>query len=235
MQDHPADSQYRLAIGIVIAVHRDTWEVDVRLTDETAAIVPRCKVQGHYLPEVHNVDADGNALKLGGRQSKVVVGWLDASCQNPVAIPVHNVIVPDSEKANHVYWSEQLRARITINRQNEFEIRIADGDNLYQFQIQRADGIIRAKTPTTMVELNDAAKSITARCDGDLIAECKNAKVTAASDVDVEAGGNIELKAPNVKIVGALQVVGNVAVTGNLNATGSIVDVAGNTPHHSHG
>lgn len=232
MHDHPAESQRTLRMGVVVDVHPATWEVDVRLIDETAALIPRCKVQGTYLPEKHDTGPDGQPQK--GRQSKVYVGWVDGSSQAPMAFPIHNVMIPADQKANYVLWSEHLNVRTTINRQNELEVRVTDDGKLYRFRIQKNGGVVRTDTPSTRIVQTESDKSIEAHCDGDLTATCANATVTADSSVKVKAA-SAEVEAGTIKLKGATQVEGNLTVIGNINATGSIVDVAGNTPHHSHG
>ncbi|AKA25715.1 baseplate assembly protein [Pseudomonas chlororaphis] len=57
----------------------------------------------------------------------------------------------------------------------------------------------------------------------------------------MEAGDPVVVKAPSatldipqVTLNGSLQVNGDVAVNGNVSATGTVLDVGGNSNHHSH-
>lgn len=217
-QQHPAENRQEWESGTVVAVHPDTWEVDVRLSSTSSAVLRRVRVHSHFLPEVHTKD----------RQSRVIVGWLDARSQSPVALPLHHAITPRGDKSNHVFWSEHLRYRIRITRDGVFEIRNLTGDVLCQIQIIEQDGVIRLDTPNTHIVMNDAKGSIDAECTETLTAKCKNAKVEAEENVDVQAGGDISAQAEgNVKATAA----GNVEATalGDVTALGQNVTVTGLT------
>lgn len=204
MADHPADSQREFTPGVVTAVHPETWEVDVQPLYATSGKTRRAKVIGHYLPEVHTE----------ARQSKVIVGRLWANQQAPVAIPVHNTMIPDNQKPDFVHWLELLDFRITINRSGELEIRqTADGEVVASFRIHNGN--------------------LTVDVANDVTVNCTNAAVNASGDVVVDAGGNIDAQADgnaDVSAVGAVNVSGATidltapltTVNGNLNVTGNI-------------
>lgn len=142
--DHPAESQREWTLGVVTAVYPSAWEIDAQPVFGTSGIARRCRVNGPFLPEVHTE----------ARQSKVLIGRLDAYQQAPVAIPVHNVIIPDVQKAAHVYWSEHLAWRIRIDRAGVLQIEnTATGQRLRGEQ----DGPFwRLTTPACTLVLDDA-------------------------------------------------------------------------------
>jgi hypothetical protein len=146
--EHPAESQREWMLGIVTRVHAATWEVDATLAFGTSGIVRRCKIVGPFLPEVHT----------DSRQSKVLVGRLDAFQQAPVAVPIHNVIVPDDQKASYVYWSEHLAWRIRISRGGVLELEnTTTGQRLRGEQ----DGPFwRLTTPACSVLLDDGGNLV---------------------------------------------------------------------------
>lgn len=189
--EHPSEAQIQAAVGIVTAVHHDTWEVDVRLLNTDRGEVKRCKVVSHFLPEIH---LDQNS-DYPDRQEKVVVLWTDAYQQSPVCLPLHNVLVPDAEKANHVLWLELLKYRIRITRDGELELRNYQGPVL-QIRVLEEDGVVELRTPKTSVVLKDADGSIAASCEGNATVDAgENIEATAGGDVTVEAGGKIEATA----------------------------------------
>lgn len=175
--EHPAESKREWYAATVLAVHRDTWEIDVRALYGSAGRIRRVKVLGPFLPEPETDVLD----------SKVVVGWLDGHQQSPVAIPIHNTMIPDAEKAAHVFWSQHLAYLIRITRDGQLEIRNTKGP-LLQVRVLEADGVVRLDTPKTHLVLKDADGSIEAECEG-------NAKVAAGGNVDVTAGGNVAVEA----------------------------------------
>jgi len=233
--EHPAESKREWYAATVLTVHRDAWEIDVRALYGSAGRIRRVKVLGPFLPEPETDVLD----------SKVVVGWLDSYQQSPVAIPIHNTMVPDAEKANHVFWSQHLAYLIRITRDGQLEIRNTKGP-LLQVRVLEADGVVRLDTPKTHLVLKDADGSIEVQCEGD-------AKLDAGGDVDVTAGGSLSAKAAvevdveapimrikaQVFIDGGLTVNGNIAAVGappngNITASGAVTDTTGNTNHHSH-
>lgn len=145
---HPAESQQEWILGVVTRVYPETWEVDVQPFSHASGAVRRCKVHGVFLPEVHTE----------ARQSKVLVGRLDAYQQAPVAIPIHNEIVPPAEKAGHVYWSEHLNWRLRITRGNVIElVNTETGQRLRGEQ----DGPLwRLETPSCSLLLDDAGNLV---------------------------------------------------------------------------
>ncbi|MBI4516713.1 MAG: hypothetical protein HY699_12950 [Deltaproteobacteria bacterium] len=154
MTDHPAESQREWRTGIVTAVHPETWEVTVRLLYGTSAVVRRCKVLAHFLPEKHQTNPDGT--ENPERQSKVLVGYVDAYQQAPVAVPIHNPIIPDHLKAAYVFWSEHLRYRLTISRAGVLEIRNLNGDAVARMVIEQDGPFIRFETPTVKATFDSA-------------------------------------------------------------------------------
>jgi len=66
-------------------------------------------------------------------------------------------------------------------------------------------------------------------------------KLVCDKNLDVQCGMPVTVKAPSVTLdtpdvnaTGNLSVGGNLAVAGNVNAAGKIMDVGGNSNHHSH-
>lgn len=185
MPEHVAESQREWQVGLVVAIYPDTWEVDVRLLYGSSAVVRRAKVLAHFLPELHAKNPDGSANPA--RQSKVLVGRVDAYQQSPVAIPIHNVIVPDAEKPGHVFWSEHLNFRLRVDRAGNLEIRnLKDGREL-RLRIEEDGGVVRVDTPRTRIILRDEDGGVTIECDETVTVNCKNARVTADQDARVNA------------------------------------------------
>lgn len=231
--DHPAESQREFVPAIVTAVYPDTWEVDVALAYSSGATVQRCKVQGIFLPEVHTED----------RQSKVLIGRLDELQQAPIAIPIHNTMIPDEEKADHVYWSEHHGFRIKIrepghqgelrpgDQVGELEIRSLKGERLLQVRIQEDGGVIRLDTPKTRVVLSDDEEKIEVHADGDVVVDAGGSiAATAGEDISAIAGGDIVAQAGGNVFVQAsgdiqLQASGNItiAAAGTVAITGATV------------
>jgi len=215
MREHPAESQREWTPGIVTAVHPDTWEVDVQPLHSTSGTVRRAKVIGHYLPEVHTAE----------RQSKVIFGRLDALQQAPIAIPIHNTMIPPADKPNFVQWLELLDFRITINRSGELEIRqTADGEVIASFRIHNGNLTVDVANDVTVT---NAAVNAT----GDVEVEAQgNVDVEAvAGNVDVQAGGNASVQATGaVTISGAAVRMPAIARDGDL-CGGAIIATATKT------
>lgn len=196
MSEHPAEARREWQLAIVKAVHPDTWEVDVEPVHTTSGIIRRAKIYSHFLPEVHGIGPDEKTA-MPERQSKVLVGWLDAYSQSPVAIPLHHLVAGVEALANLVYVSEHLHFRISINREGVLEIRNAkEGAPLLQIRILEQGGVVRIDTPKTRVVLKDSDGSVTIECDGDL-------KVEAGGNADVTAGGDVNVTGTNVNVTGA--------------------------------
>lgn len=146
--DHPAESQQALNTAIVVKVYPDTWEVDVQPTYGTSGIVRRVKVVSPFLPEVHTPE----------RQSKVIIGRLDGFQQSPVAVPIHNTIIPPEQMAAHVYWSEHLTWRISITR--EHVIQILNTDTGMTLRGEREGPFWRLSTDGCSLLLDEAGQLV---------------------------------------------------------------------------
>ncbi|WP_028684152.1 phage baseplate assembly protein V [Pseudomonas chlororaphis] len=86
----------------------------------------------------------------------------------------------------------------------------------------------------TVSTYDRAAGVMTLDCVGALLVKCgRNITVEAGEPVVVKAP-SASLDIPQVTLNGNLQVNGNVGVNGNVNATGAVLDVGGNSNHHSH-
>lgn len=201
MKDHPAESQHELTPGIVTRVYPDTWEVDVRPLYATSGTVRRAKVIGHYLPEVHTEE----------RQSKVIYGRLDATQQAPVAIPIHNTMIPDADKPNYVHWLQLLGFRITINRTGVLEIRHSSDDE-------------------TLLSLRIHDDNLTVDAQGDVTINCANAKVVAEGNVGIEAGGDISAEAGgNITVTAGGSATVTAVAAASVSSTGPMTVTAGST------
>lgn len=182
--------------GIVVKVHPETWEVDVRLSGKHSSVVRRCKVIGNFLPE-EDVESDGKIKKE--KVGKVIVGMLNGFVQSPVAIPIHNVMSPGGDRKNYVYWSEHLNFKITIDRSGNLEISNNKKD-LLQIRIQEKDGTIRIDTPGTSIVQKQSDESITINC--------KNANINASEKASVACGASsmevnpvaVFIKAPTISL-----------------------------------
>jgi hypothetical protein len=232
MKEHPAESRRELTLGVVTDVHPDTWEVDVRLQNSTSSTI-RAKIASHFLPEVHEIGSDGKT-PVPGRQSKVFVWRVDAYSQGAIAIPMHHLIAGLEQLGAHVFWSEHLNFRITINRQGTLEIRNAkDGGPLLQVRMIEEDGVIRLDTPKTHVALKDADGSVAVQCDGDLSAEVGgDLTVQVQGKADATVVGDVTLTTPSnliATVIGnaTFTVAGNVTVTatGQVAVSGARIDL----------
>ncbi|AIC20217.1 baseplate assembly protein [Pseudomonas chlororaphis] len=95
---------------------------------------------------------------------------------------------------------------------------------------------------TDYVRFSDGTVSTYDRAAGVMTLDCVGALLVKCSrNITVEAGEPVVVKAPSatldipqVTLNGNLQVNGDVEVNGNVNATGVVMDVGGNSNHHSH-
>ncbi|OLF53808.1 phage baseplate assembly protein V [Pseudomonas chlororaphis] len=86
----------------------------------------------------------------------------------------------------------------------------------------------------TVSTYDRAVGVMTLDCVGELLLKCgRNITVEAGEPVVVKAP-SATLDIPQVTLNGNLQVNGDVSVNGNINATGTVLDVGGNSNHHSH-
>ncbi|AJO79202.1 phage baseplate assembly protein V [Pseudomonas sp. MRSN 12121] len=86
----------------------------------------------------------------------------------------------------------------------------------------------------TVSTYDRAAGVMTLDCVGALLVKCgRNITVEAGEPVVVKAP-SATLDIPQVTLNGDLQVNGDIGVNGNVNATGAVLDVGGNSNHHSH-
>lgn len=156
--DHPAEAQREPVYGKVIARYQDTWSIDVELFHQRAgARLFNVRVQGHYLPELHTTE----------RQSKVLIVWMDAYQLAPVAIPIHNDMIPGPDKPNYIYWSEhgapqqdgsRKAYRTTIDVSGNYEVRnLATGARV---RIEEDGSFIRVETPNLHATFDDAGNLI---------------------------------------------------------------------------
>lgn len=95
---------------------------------------------------------------------------------------------------------------------------------------------------TDYVRFSDGTVSTYDRAAGVMTLDCVGALlVKCGRNITVEASEPVTVKAPSatldilqVTLNGNLQVNGNLGVNGNVNATGTVMDVGGNSNHHSH-
>jgi len=184
----PDQYRYGLGYGIVERVYPDSWEVDILAAD--GGRVSRAVVLGPRLPEI-------SAQFKGGRTDRpqwVLYGFASHLHGAPVCWPIESRETND--RANWVYYAEVLDFRITINRQNELEIRNTHGETLLQFRIQETDGVMRLDTPHTRVVLKDADQSIDIHCDKPLTISCETATVNVDKTAVVNAGESVAVNTP---------------------------------------
>lgn len=80
----------------------------------------------------------------------------------------------------------------------------------------------------TVVSYDRAAGVMTLDSVGALLVKC-------ASDVTLESGQPVVVKAPAASLViPQVTLDGNLQVNGNINVTGAVMDAGGNSNHHSH-
>ena len=187
----PELQRFALGQGIIQAVYPKSWEVDI-LSDE-GGIVQRVMVVGPRFPEVSPqvpgaVYTDrpqwaiyAHAAHLQGQP----ICWLVPSRLNSVEI----------ERAQYVYWEEVLNFRISIDRDNNLEIRCRPlgSEDKYRIRVEETDGVIRLDTPRTRIVLKEADQSILVECDKRLTIHCKDATVNVDNQADVTVGANANL------------------------------------------
>jgi phage baseplate assembly protein V len=80
----------------------------------------------------------------------------------------------------------------------------------------------------TVAMYDRAARVMTMECMGDVVLKC-------AGSITIEAGQSVLMKAPSMTL-DVLQATlnGDLQVIGSIEATGNILDVGGNSNHHSH-
>jgi phage baseplate assembly protein V len=80
----------------------------------------------------------------------------------------------------------------------------------------------------TVSTYNRAAGEMTLDCVGTLLVKC-------GRNITVEAGGPVIVKAPSATLtIPQVTLDGNLQVNGNIHASGVIVDIGGNSNHHTH-
>lgn len=89
---------------------------------------------------------------------------------------------------------------------------------------------------TDYVRFSDGTVSMYDRAAGVMTLDCVGALLLkCARNITVESGEPVVVKAPSATLdVPQVALNGNLQVNGNINATGMIVDVGGNSNHHSH-
>lgn len=95
---------------------------------------------------------------------------------------------------------------------------------------------------TDYVRFSDGTVSTYDRAAGVMTLDCVGALlVKCGRNITVESGAPVVVKAPSatldipeVTLNGNLQMTGNLQVGGNVDVSGAIMDVAGNSNHHSH-
>jgi phage baseplate assembly protein V len=123
---------------------------------------------------------------------------------------------------------------------------IASDDRRYRLAL--ADGEVALYTDEGDYIHFQRGRTLKAYTGGTLNAEAGREAKIIAPQVTVEATEQAKVTAPQVEInastgvtingrltlIGDLVQTGNQTVTGNIAASGTIMDVAGNTPHHEH-
>ena len=80
----------------------------------------------------------------------------------------------------------------------------------------------------TVSTYDRAAGVMTLDCVGELLVKC-------GRNITVEAVGHLVVKAPSATLnVSTVTLNGDLQVNGGINATGPIMDIGGNSNHHSH-
>jgi len=80
----------------------------------------------------------------------------------------------------------------------------------------------------TISTYNRAAGVMTLDCVGALLVKC-------GRNITLEAGEPVVVKAPSATLdIPQVTLNGNLQVNGDINATGAVMDVGGNSSHHSH-
>lgn len=80
----------------------------------------------------------------------------------------------------------------------------------------------------TVSTYNRAAGVMTLDCVGAMLVKC-------GRNITLEAGEPVVVKAPSATLdIPQVTLNGNLQVNGDINATGAVMDVGGNSSHHSH-
>lgn len=89
---------------------------------------------------------------------------------------------------------------------------------------------------THYVRFSDGTAVVYNRAAHVLAVECVGATtLTCGQGLSVETGSAVVVKAPSASLeVPQVALKGNLRVEGNISATGSIMDVGGNSNHHTH-
>ncbi|PMY40115.1 MULTISPECIES: phage baseplate assembly protein V [Pseudomonas] len=89
---------------------------------------------------------------------------------------------------------------------------------------------------TDYVRFSDGTVSTYDRAAGVMTLDCVGALlVKCGRNITVEAGEPVVVKAPSATLdIPQVTLNGNLQVNGDVNATGTILDVGGNSNHHSH-
>lgn len=199
MNDRPEHFRYETQFGKVVQVYRDTWECD--LLSEAGGRINRALIIGPRRPEVSTPE----------RPQWALYGHADAAQGKPWCLPVDSRLPgPRTERGQWVWYDEVGNFRITINEDNELEIRNTDGDALHRIRIQQDGGVVRLDTPRTRIVLREQDQSITIECDEKLSVACNDVQVNAAGNADVRVE-----KDASVQVVGDA----NMLVGGNVTAT----------------
>lgn len=144
MTDRPDEFRYGLGYATVERVFPESWECD--LIAEDGGRVQRALVLGPRLPEI----------STPARPQFVVVGFAAHLQAQPVCWPIDSRLTND--RGGFVWYSEALNWRITINRDNQLELRNANGAAVTRFVIQQDGPFIRLETPSVKVTFDDAGE-----------------------------------------------------------------------------
>jgi hypothetical protein len=246
MNDRPEEFRYDAGIGRIVAVYPNTWEVDIEAED--GGLIQRALVEGPKRPKPSRTE----------RPEWVEYGFASHLQGRPVCRLLQSRLMGSRFARSGLVYFEEIETddgrgfRITVDQSGNLEIRSLT-EPLRQIRILDQDGVVRVDTPSTRIVLKEGDKSAELHCDGDASVDAGGdldataggtAKVTAGGDATVEStGGNVTVKATAtvtlqgaaIALKGPVTITGDVAVTGKIAATTTIMDVSGNSNHHSHG
>jgi phage baseplate assembly protein V len=86
----------------------------------------------------------------------------------------------------------------------------------------------------TVASYDRAAKAMTVNCVGQIVLKCNGGVTIEAGEAVLIEAASGTLDIPQLTLNGQLSLAGDLRVEGNITATGSVMDISGNSNHHSH-
>lgn len=111
-------------------------------------------------------------------------------------------------------------------------IMIASDDRRYRLEIE--EGEVALYTDEGDFIHLKRNKILHINTGNKLLIDATNDVEVNTKRVKVNASESAGLTSPQITLTGDVTLTGNLAVTGNINGGGTIVDVSGNTNHHTH-